>query len=66
MIGRYSERQNYTPAQATDHLRAALAIVDELDVPDDLRVAAFTKAADLLSAKQVLLEQAIPGAPALL
>jgi hypothetical protein len=62
-------RQEYphnTPEQVRAYLASALALVAELDVPDDLRVAAFSKAAELLSSKQVVLVQpqfGVPGLP---
>lgn len=55
---RYSERPNNTPEQVREYVAEALAIVDELDVPDDLREAAFTAAVNLSASKQVLAEQA--------
>jgi hypothetical protein len=54
---RATEHQFQTPEQVTEYLRDALAIVESLDPPDDLRVACFTKAAELVSAKQVIFEQ---------
>ncbi len=57
------EDQHNTPEQAHAYLAAALALVAELDPPEDLRVACFVKAADLLSAKQLFYEQT--AAPAL-
>lgn len=44
--------------QVVAYLAGALAVVDELDPPADLREPAFVKAVELLSAKQVFLEQA--------
>lgn len=49
-----------SPEQIEDYLRSALELVERLEVPDDLRVAAFTKAVDLFASKQLLLEQAPP------
>lgn len=51
------EQPNYTAEQVREHVAEALKIVDELDVPDDLRVAAFGKAVDLVAAKQIVFEQ---------
>jgi hypothetical protein len=39
------------------YLIEALAIVSELELSDDLRQLAFSKAVDLLAAKQIVLEQ---------
>lgn len=65
MQGRVHERQHNTPEQVRQYLREALAVVAELDVPDDLRVAAFTKATELAAAKAVTVETVHAG-PALL
>lgn len=54
---RYTERPNNTPEQVREYLSGALEVVDELGPPDDLRVATFQTAANLLSAKQVVAEQ---------
>lgn len=51
------EQQHNTPEQVREYVREALAVVDELDVPDDLRAAAFAKACDLISGKQIVFEQ---------
>lgn len=59
---RYTERQHNTPAQIREYLRDALAVVEELEPPDDLRVAVFTKAAELAAAKQVTGEAIVAGA----
>jgi hypothetical protein len=50
-----------TREQAVEYLRAALEVVDELAPPDELRPAVFTKAADLIAAKQVFFETAPAG-----
>jgi len=55
---RQTDYQHNTPEQARGYVEAALALVDELSPPDDLRVAVFTKACDLFAAKQVVLEHA--------
>jgi hypothetical protein len=47
-----------TPAEAIEYLADALAVVEALTPPDDLRVAVFVKAAELTSAKQVNLTPA--------
>jgi hypothetical protein len=47
-----------TREQVLGYLDDARAIVAELELDDDLRVPAFLKAADLLSAKNVSLTQA--------
>lgn len=52
------ELHHNTNEQASGYIAAALAIVAELNVPDDLREAAFTAAVNLVSSKQVVYEQA--------
>lgn len=64
--GRVSEHHYHSPEQVSGYMRDALAVVDELDVPDDLRVAAFSKAFELLAAKHVVMEQISPGVPNML
>lgn len=51
-----TEHQFNTAEQVEDYLTAALMITEACDVPDDLRVAFFTKAADLISGKQVFVQ----------
>lgn len=41
-------RQHFTTDQTTKTIRAALGIVDELEPPDDLRLAAFNFALGML------------------
>jgi hypothetical protein len=55
--GRRTDMHYHSPEQVREHMTEALAIVEGLDVPDDLRVAAFGKAFDLLAAKHVVMEQ---------
>ena len=50
-----------TREQAEHYLAGALELVDAIGPPDDLRVAFFTKAVDLLAAKNVVLEQTQMG-----
>jgi hypothetical protein len=45
------EEHHNEPEQVEAYLRGALALVEELEPPADLREATFTKAVDLLSAK---------------
>jgi hypothetical protein len=52
------EEHHNDAAQVEDYCRAALALVDELDPPADLRPLVFAKAVDLLSAKTL---QCVPG-----
>jgi len=61
--GRVTEHHYQTPEQVRAYLREALAVVAELVPPEDLRVACFTKAADLVSAKHVMVEAIQPGIP---
>jgi len=61
---RKHEYPHNEPAQVRAYIEDALDLVAELDPPEDLRVAAFTKACDLLASKQVILEQTgIASAP---
>lgn len=53
---RAQEHQHNTPGQVQEYVSAALALVETLDPPDDLRVAVFTKAAELYAGKQVFVE----------
>ena len=52
-----------TPEQAREYLREALTIVDELDPPADLRPLVFDKACNLVSAKNIAVEQVSAGIP---
>jgi hypothetical protein len=47
------EIQHHTPEQVREYMQAALVIVAELELDDELRPLAFTKAVDLLAAKNV-------------
>ena len=51
----------YDAAEVEKALREAVQLVDDLDVPDDLRVAAFTHAYGSLTQKQVVMEQVSPA-----
>lgn len=58
------EIPNNTPEQVRAYLGGALELVDELGPPDDLRRPFFEKACDLLSGKQLMMEQPAPiGVP---
>jgi hypothetical protein len=61
MTGRTTEQHYNTREQVIEYLSAALVVVDEVGVPDELLVVAFVKAVDLLAAKQVTVEQIQPG-----
>lgn len=52
-----SELPHNSPEQVTQYLDTALRLTAEMDVPEDLRVAFFNKAVDLVAAKQITLEQ---------
>jgi len=55
---------NNTPEQVLAYLGGALELMDELGPPDDLRREFFAKAVDLLSGKQIVMEQPAPiGVP---
>ena len=58
---RYTERMNNTSEQVREYLVEALAVVDELDPPTDLRVACFERACDLVCGKQVIAESFAPA-----
>jgi hypothetical protein len=62
---RKADYQHYAPEQVRAHLAEALAIVEELELDDELRGLAFAKAVDLLAAKQMFFEQAQLGVPGL-
>lgn len=47
-----------TPDQVLLYLRAGLEAVEDLDPPADLREAVFTAAVNLVSAKQIIMQQA--------
>jgi len=60
------EHQHNTPEQVHHYLEQALAIVNALELTDDLRVKAFEKAVDLVAGKQITIEQIAPNAIPLL
>lgn len=61
MSGIRRELPNYTAEQVENHLAHALAIVNSLEPDDDDRPILLTKAIDLLSAKQIIIEQVQAG-----
>ena len=63
---RRTEHQHNTPEQVHHYLEQALAIVNALELTDDLRVKAFEKAVDLVAGKQITIEQIAPNAIPLL
>lgn len=48
----------YSKEQVRQHLRDAVQLVEEANVPDDLREVAFKLACDLVSRKNVVFEHA--------
>lgn len=56
------ERPNNTPEQVREYLHAALELVAELEPPDDLRVALFTKAVELTAGKTMSAQPLAAGA----
>lgn len=54
------ETMHNTPAQVREYLAEALAIVAELEVTDELRAVAFTKALDLLASKSITIQPPQP------
>ena len=57
MSYRKVEYEHHSPEQVRQYLDTALRLTAEMDVPEDLRVAFFGKALDLVSAKQMFFEQ---------
>jgi hypothetical protein len=57
---RATEHPHNSDEQVRDYLQAALALVANLEPPDDLRGVCFAKAVDLFAAKQIFYEQAAP------
>lgn len=55
------EVPNNTPEQVHAYIEAASALVDQLDIPEERREAAFLKAIDLIAAKQLVLEPIARG-----
>ena len=55
---RKTEIPHNAPEQVREYLQGALDLVDELEIPDELAPIAFSKAIDLLAAKQLFFEQA--------
>lgn len=51
---------NNSPAQVVEYITDALALVETIDPPSDLREAVFTVAANLYSGKQIMLAQPQP------
>lgn len=60
-----SELRLWSREQALELIREAAAVVDEAELPDDLRPEAFAKACQLLGERQVELEQVQVGVPAM-
>ena len=56
MQGVRQELMHNTPEQVLAYVRAGLAVVEELDPPDDLRAAVFTAAVNLASSKSISLQ----------
>ncbi len=61
MHGRKSEIPHNSDEQVREYVEKALALVNDLDTPGDLRVAAFVEAIKLYAAKQVMIEAIQPG-----
>lgn len=57
------EYPHNTPEQVVEYIQAALRVVERLEPAEDLRVVVFSKAVDLLSNKQIVLEQHAIGHP---
>src|SRR5437867_1685374 len=65
MHGLRHELQHNTPEQVREYVRETLAIIAELEVPDDLRAVAFTGALNLVSNKNIAIEQTGVGIPSM-
>jgi len=55
--GRRQDIRHYEREEVEGVISAALDIATDADVPDELRAVVFTKAADLLAAKSLTIEQ---------
>lgn len=63
---RFSEHHHNSDEQVAEYLSKALAVVDELELTDELRPVAFVKAVDLYAAKSVTAEQiGLAGLPSM-
>ena len=51
------EVPNNTPEQVVEYLTQALVLLEEVAPPDELREAAFVSIVNLLSGKQIIMEQ---------
>jgi hypothetical protein len=58
---RRTEYPHHTREQIEGYLTEAVSIVDAAEVPDAFAEAAFTKAVELLAAKQIVMEQVGAG-----
>jgi hypothetical protein len=68
MTIRTTEHHNNTPEQVREYLQSAADAVEAVNIPPDLVPVAFEKAIDLISGKQIVMEQmglgmAIPQGP---
>jgi hypothetical protein len=54
------EIPHHTPEQVREYLREALAVLEEIDPPADIRAPLFTQAAALLSGKNIIMGQPQP------
>lgn len=61
MNGRKTEIVHNSDEQVREYVAKALALVAELEVPDDLRVTAFERACNLYASKQVTIEVMQPA-----
>jgi hypothetical protein len=55
-----TELAHYTNQQAEEHLRDALQLVETVGPPEDLRAITFTKAVEMLSAKNIIAQPVAP------
>lgn len=60
MSVRRTEHYHNTDEQTSDYITRAVAIVQAIDMPDELRPAALTAAIGLVSGKQLILEPLAP------
>ena len=63
MHGRRIEERHHTDEQVDEIVAKAARLVDDQEIADDLRVAAFTQAMGLYAAKQIVVEQVGLGLP---
>lgn len=56
---RFSERRTNTEEQMLEYMQTAIAVYQQLDLPEHLQEIAFTKLMDWAAAKTLIQEQAL-------